>query len=98
MLSHLNPFEGQGPDAFFYMGEKGSDITYADSVGILIPYPENDSAPLGEYNGVKLTLKMPKGYKTCNMAWLSVWCRKFAVDFGHVKVKEVRGPCPAYKL
>ena len=77
---------GKGPDAFFYMGNKGSSIKEAGNVGILIPFPADQKKPeaLGEHNDAKVTLEMPKGYKTSNIGWLSVWCRKYSVDFGHV--------------
>ncbi len=39
---------------------------------------------LDRADGVEITLTLPSGYKASELKWLSVWCRQFSVDFGHV--------------
>ena len=72
---------GKGPDAFFYVGKKGTEI---NSDGIRLPYPENSDQKLGEFNGETIKINLPKEIKFDEIGWLSVWCRKFGVDFGHL--------------
>ena len=36
-----------------------------------------------------LVLTLPPGVPSSTIKWLSVWCRQFAVDFGHVVRPEV---------
>ena len=88
--NHINVnFLGLGPDAFFFVGKKGTTVNQANSVGHLLAYPENDnSKPLGIHNGSKIKLNMPSGVSTKDLEWLSVWCRKFSVNFGYVNFPE----------
>merc|ERR1711983_415990 len=73
-------YDGKGPDAFFYVGKKGTE---PNSDGIRLPYPENSDQKLGEFNGETIKINLPKEIRFDEIGWLSVWCRKFSVDFGH---------------
>ena len=75
---------GAGPDAFFYVGKFGTKVQDANRVGIKVPYPENSDVKLPAYNGQTLILKLPNGIKSNEIGWLSVWCVKFSVNFGHL--------------
>merc|ERR1711983_602230 len=48
-----------------------------------LPYPENSDQKLGEFNGETIKINLPKEIRFDEIGWLSVWCRKFSVDFGH---------------
>ena len=63
------------------MGKKGTEI---NSDGIRLPYPENSDQKLGEFNGETIKINLPKEIRFDEIGWLSVWCRKFSVDFGHL--------------
>merc|ERR1711983_729630 len=76
-------YDGKGPAAFFYVGKKGTEIKNANSDGIRVPYPENSDQKLGEFNGETIKINLPKEIRFDEIGWLSVWCRKFSVDFGH---------------
>jgi len=76
-------YDGKGPAAFFYVGKKGTEIKNANSDGIRLPYPENSDQKLGEFNGETIKINLPKEIRFDEIGWLSVWCRKFSVDFGH---------------
>ena len=82
-------YDGAGPDAFFWAGTSGKPST----VGIILPYPfegkfydyEDDSAPIlsGRFDGSKdIVLTLPSDKTVTDLKWLSVWCRRFAVNFG----------------
>merc|ERR1712223_788705 len=66
---------------FFYVGKKGTEI---NSDGIRLPYPENSDQKLGEFNGETIKINLRNEIKFDEIGWLSVWCRKFSVDFGHL--------------
>ena len=63
------------------MGKRGTEI---NSDGIRLPYPENSDQKLGKFNGETIKINLPKEIKFDEIGWLSVWCRKFGVDFGHL--------------
>ena len=90
-------YDGAGPDAFFWAGSEGDPST----VGTILPYPyegkfydyTDKSAPIikGRFNGnLDITLKTPSTLKTSQIKWLSVWCRKFTVDFGHLYFPDMK--------
>lgn len=73
-------YDGQGPDAFFYVGTRGQPI----ESGARIPYPKGSDAILGKYSGETIILDLPSDMKTSDLRWISVWCRQFRVDFGNL--------------
>jgi len=83
-------YDGAGPDAFFWVGKSGKP----SRVGTILPHPfkgkfyeyEDESAPIltGRFNQEEITLTLPDDLKATELKWLSVWCRKFAVNFGDV--------------
>ena len=58
-LKIFNPLIlGLGPDAFFYVGKKGTNVIGANSIGFLIPYPASQNEkPLETHSGSKVLLK-----------------------------------------
>ena len=86
---------GTGPDAFFYVGKKGTFVHSANQVGTQIPYPEYTKAKLEKFTGQTIRLTLPEDLHATEIGWLSVWCRAYAVDFGHVYLIEaVNNPNP----
>ncbi|XP_018319148.1 protein Skeletor, isoforms B/C isoform X2 [Agrilus planipennis] len=77
-------YDGTGPDAFFWIGN--SPRPSPD--GYIVPYPEDYSGReppvLGEHNNSDIILRLPMGKRLKDIRWLSVWCRRFTVDFGEV--------------
>ncbi|CAG9858428.1 unnamed protein product [Phyllotreta striolata] len=77
-------YDGTGPDAFFWIGKS----TRPSPEGIIIPYPEDyigrDPPVLRAYNNTDIILRLPMGKRIRDIRWLSVWCRRFTVDFGEV--------------
>ncbi|RZB39621.1 Skeletor, isoforms B/C [Asbolus verrucosus] len=77
-------YDGTGPDAFFWIGNSPRP----SPEGIIIPYPEDyvgrDPPVLRAYNNTNIILRLPMGKRIRDIRWLSVWCRRFTVDFGEV--------------
>ena len=90
-----NPFfpsyDGAGPDAYFYVGERGepsgNGIHIADDKGTL--------EILGSYRSEDIVLTLPGGKTLRTIRWLSVWCDAFGVNFGEVRIpRQLRYPRP----
>ena len=84
-----------GPDAFFWVGPEGTPSSVPDESKTKIlahPYVEpgyyeyrDQSAPiLKGASKEQITLRLPENMKVGDIKWLSVWCRKFSVDFGNL--------------
>lgn len=77
-------YDGTGPDAYFWVG----NTSQPNPEGYIVPYPETDKASdprvLGAYNYTDIILRLPGGKRIRDIKWLSVWCRRFTVDFGDV--------------
>lgn len=77
-------YDGTGPDAFFWVGNSPRP----SPEGYIIPYPEEyvgrDPPVLMAYNNTDVILRLPMGKRIRDIRWLSVWCRRFTVDFGEV--------------
>ncbi|CRL05403.1 CLUMA_CG018002, isoform B [Clunio marinus] len=77
-------YDGTGPDAFFWVGNSPRP----SPEGYIIPYPEEYSGReppvLRAHNNSDIILRLPMGKRIRDTRWLSVWCRRFTVDFGEV--------------
>ena len=81
-------YDGKGPDAFFWVGTEGS---LPSENGILLPHPfsgkfydynDRDAPKLKKSDGNEpITLTLPDSVKTSELKWISVWCRRFKVNF-----------------
>ena len=81
-------YDGEGPDAFFYVGTDGEP----SAQGLKLDYPEGDSeSKLPGFTGEDVEIKLPEGYEASKLKWFSVWCRQFAVSFGDVYFEEGPG-------
>merc|ERR1712080_751956 len=91
MVKNFN-YDGAGPDAFFWVGTEGKpSATDEDKTAILahpfngVHYKYNDKAPvLTIASNEQVTLILPPGMTESGLRWLSVWCRSYSVDFGHI--------------
>ncbi|XP_012542491.1 protein Skeletor, isoforms B/C [Monomorium pharaonis] len=77
-------YDGTGPDAYFWVG----NTSQPNPDGYIVPYPETDKGSdprvLEAYNYTDIILRLPGGKRIRDIRWLSVWCRRFTVDFGDV--------------
>jgi len=86
-------YDGEGPDAFFLGGTHGRP---SKSGEVVMPYPfegrhfnyrDKNIPILGRFNGNKdVVLHLPPGTTVDQLKWISVWCRDYTVNFGHVNV------------
>ena len=49
-------------------------------------YDDPDIPVLGRFEGQDIELNLPQGVETGNIRWISLYCRQFNMDFGHVKI------------
>lgn len=77
-------YDGTGPDAYFWVGK----TPRPSPEGIIVPYPEGnyqrDPPVLKSYSKTNIILKLPNGLRIKDIMWLSVWCRRFTVNFGDI--------------
>lgn len=84
-------YDGRGPDAFFYGGKSGTP----SEDGFIIPDENGSEKPLGAYRSKDVTLTLPKGVSVKDLRWVSIWCRRFSVDFGNLLIpRGVQYPRP----
>ena len=84
-------YDGTGPDAFFWVGTQGKGPS--SESGILLAHPfrgkfydydDPDAPILRRFDGKQtpIVLTLPDGLKVTDLKWISVWCRRFAINFG----------------
>merc|ERR1719187_3077713 len=92
MVKNFN-YDGTGPDAFFWVGKEGTPAQTNEDTTAILAHPfegihykyRNEAAPiLKAASQETVTLVLPENMKVSDLKWLSVWCRKFSVDFGNV--------------
>ena len=88
-------YDGKGPDAFFWVGKSGvPKATDEQSTYILgengdnYEYGNENAPKLGEYSDETVVLTLPEGWQMSDIKWISVWCRKFSVNFGELVVPD----------
>ena len=83
-------YDGRGPDAFFWVGTEGAP---GSRKSVVLPHPfegkfydyRDPQVPrLAAADQEDIVLTLPSTISAYNVKWISVWCRQFSVDFGHV--------------
>jgi len=95
MIKDFN-YDGAGPDAFFWVSTEGSNPSNVQNEAAtkILAYPYTDpgyyeyrdqAAPvLPAAANQQITLRLPGEMKVGDLKWLSVWCRRYSVDFGNL--------------
>ena len=78
-------------------GSEPSDLVKPEDL-VVLPFPpptanfpkvnyrDPSILPLPAFTEIEeIKLKLPKDVVVSSLKWLSVWCRAFSLDFGHVK-------------
>uniref|UniRef100_A0A1I7Y720 Protein Skeletor n=1 Tax=Steinernema glaseri TaxID=37863 RepID=A0A1I7Y720_9BILA len=93
-------FDGdKAPDGYFFVG-RGPNV--AHDAGVKVPIRGRDTTELitamnERYKGGQdLYIDLPEDYDTNHIDWLSIYCYKFRVDFGHVPITNVSQKIPPY--
>jgi len=90
-------YDGRGPDAFLLAGTEGEAPSEQGALVVLLValVAQGTYAPL-EYTDPSIpalpaispedatVFRLPAGVTVAQLRWVSVWCRAFAFDFGHV--------------
>ena len=90
-------YDGRGPDAFFWVGSEGAPGARSSVVlphpfkGKFYDYRDPEVPRLSASYQEDIVLSLPPQLSAYNIKWISVWCRKFSVDFGHVIIEEDNG-------
>lgn len=71
-------------DAHFWVG-KGPKPSRS---GKIVPDENGASKPLRSYSRKTVVLTLPGSMTVSDVNWMSVWCRKFSADFGHVMLGD----------
>ena len=45
-----------------------------------------------------IDLQLPQGIEVRDVKWISLYCRQFGIDFGHVKIRNSKSPPRSRKL
>jgi len=86
-------YDGEGPDAFFLAGTSGRPSRLDGDVVLPFPYEgehfsysdRNIPLLLRPFDGSEdVVLTLPPGYSVTDLKWISVWCRDYQINFGHV--------------
>lgn len=92
-------YDGTAPDAFFIIGTKDREINTAKAIPVPYPAPAKNNFPvnfanpsipnLPRFDGSRdVVLRLPDGVYVGQVKWISVYCRKYKMDFGHVIFPE----------
>lgn len=80
-------YDGEGPDVFFWAGKSARGTP--DSNGQIVPYLNSSTTPIPGFNGsTTIDLTLPNELTVKDINYLSIWCRAYTVDFGHVVIPE----------
>ena len=93
-------YDGRGPDAFFWVGTDGVP---GSRKSVVLPHPfegkfydyRDPQVPRLKASDMEdIVLSLPPHLSAYNIRWISVWCRQFSVDFGHVILTDTdNGRC-----
>ncbi|VBB30921.1 unnamed protein product, partial [Acanthocheilonema viteae] len=93
-------FDGdKAPDGYFFVG-RGPNVAH-DS-GVKVPIRGRDTVGMitamnERYRGGQdIIIDLPAEYDINHIDWLSVYCYKFRVDFGHVSIMNISQRIPPY--
>lgn len=87
-------YDGSGPDAYFWVGSTGNE---PNEVGQIVPFPfsgrfyhytDPDAPILRQFFGEDLELTLPPNVTVEELRWISVWCRRFAINFGDLILQK----------
>ncbi|XP_054005664.1 protein Skeletor, isoforms B/C isoform X1 [Hylaeus anthracinus] len=79
-------YDGTAPQAYFWVGNGSAP----NPQGYVVPYPDVEKGMeppvLQAYNNTDIILRLPDGKRIRDINWLSVWCRRFTINFGEIRI------------
>ena len=80
-----------GPDTFLCVGTEGSPGNVAEEKTMILEpdgqsyqYRDQNAPVLGRFVNQRISLTLPSNMKVGDLKWISVWERRFSVDFGNL--------------
>lgn len=81
-------YDGFGPQVFAYIGTNPASGPTRNSRGAdaTVLYNNNrfQRFPPGRHTNTMLRIFLPSSYHLNQIRWLSIWCRRFSANFGHI--------------
>lgn len=87
-------YDGQAPDAHFWVGEGNR----AGPEGTKVADENGSNDPLRRYDEKTLVIVLPGDLTVFDIDWLSVWCEAFYVDFGTVRIPRDLNVPPSLRM
>lgn len=87
-------YDGQAPDAFFWVGTGPKP----NQEGAQVPDENGKTEPLRRYDTKTLVLTLPGDLTVFDVEWLSVWCKAYGIDFGHIRIPKNLNVPPSLKM
>ncbi|XP_063596023.1 protein Skeletor, isoforms B/C-like [Penaeus indicus] len=87
-------YDGQAPDGHFWVGRGATP----GPSGNMVPDENGSEEPLKRYSGKTIVITLPGDQTVFDIDHLSVWCRAFFADFGHVRVPKNLNVPPSLKM
>ncbi|XP_072047321.1 protein Skeletor, isoforms B/C-like [Amphiura filiformis] len=84
-------YDGRGPDAFVWMGNTPTGA--ASSQGQIIS-ADGSSDILGSYSNAVVQVDLPDSTTLADYKWISIWCRRYAANFGELVFPTDPAPVP----
>ncbi|XP_067933767.1 protein Skeletor, isoforms B/C-like isoform X1 [Watersipora subatra] len=77
-------YDGNGPDAFFYVGTTDRVSIQRAPYGIIPDENGVTATKAGRYNSKDITLTLPSTISATDLKWLSMFCISYSHNFGEV--------------
>ena len=85
-------YDGTAPDAFFIAGRSGDPESSLPEAVLSFPFTgqhhdfsDRSIQRLESFDGLQdVVLSLPPHLPVTELQWISVWCRQYGIDFGHV--------------
>jgi len=87
-------YDGQAPDAHFWVGEGKRP----GPEGHFVADENGSNEPLRRYTQKTLVIVLPGDLTVFDIDWLSVWCVAFYVDFGSVRIPRNLNVPPSLRM
>ncbi|XP_068237883.1 protein Skeletor, isoforms B/C isoform X1 [Palaemon carinicauda] len=87
-------YDGAAPDGHFWVG-KG---TSPGAKGTVVPDENGSEEPLKRYSSKTIVITLPGDLTVFDIDFLSVWCKAFFANFGHVRIPKNLNVPPSLKM
>ena len=87
-------YDGTGPEVFAFVGKSPPNGPVRGSVGEYATVTFGSQTfmrfPRSRHTNTMLQIKLPDSYNINEANWLSIWCRAFSANFGHITFGNIR--------